>query len=199
MSFWDKNPNLFRILLITITAFLFTLNLINFIHTTSRLTDENLWVDLPSKNYITKEIPAQKIDKNDSKFSNDFPDTIKTGSLLIGFNAFPIRTEAELKHALDSLGKKPYCDIIVLNPGEMNKGVKYRVSSDLIKKSEFVQLNSAVLIVSVTKGGASDKAGIRVGDIITKVNGEYFMNAFDADRLLQENNDKSYIEYEILR
>ncbi len=63
----------------------------------------------------------------------------------------------------------------------------------------FVNDPRGVRIIYIEKGGASDRAGLRVGDIITKINGKTFRNAHEADVLLQREYIGKEIEYEILR
>ena len=58
---------------------------------------------------------------------------------------------------------------------------------------------SGVFVVDVIKGGASDRAGLKYGDIITGINGKSFENATEADQIMRSLIVGKRWEYEVLR
>jgi len=50
----------------------------------------------------------------------------------------------------------------------------------------FAQQSPSMLVVEVARGGASDRAGMKVGDFITRINGEGFKTSTDADRVMRQ-------------
>ena len=46
-------------------------------------------------------------------------------------------------------------------------------------------IDNTVLVMQVTPGGASDRAGMLPGDVITRINGQGFSGALDADRIMR--------------
>lgn len=56
-----------------------------------------------------------------------------------------------------------------------------------------------VTVKAVTKGGASDRAGIRVGDVLLSIKGQRFHGAIEADRILRDIQPGETVEYVVLR
>lgn len=60
-------------------------------------------------------------------------------------------------------------------------------------------INNTVIVVQVTPGGASDRAGMLPGDVITRINGQGFAGAIDADRIMRLSQVGRATAYDILR
>ncbi|MCC6164608.1 MAG: SpoIIE family protein phosphatase [Acidobacteria bacterium] len=60
-------------------------------------------------------------------------------------------------------------------------------------------ISKTVVVTQVTPGGASDRAGMLPGDVITRINGQGFANDLDADRLMRASHVGRVSEYEVLR
>lgn len=63
----------------------------------------------------------------------------------------------------------------------------------------FQDTPEGVRIMHVTPGGASDQAGIRVGDILTAINNQSFQNAREANAILKQTKPGDVISYVIRR
>lgn len=74
-----------------------------------------------------------------------------------------------------------------------------RVVSTVTDENIFAGQDSIVTVVSVVSGGASDRAGMKVGDEIFSINGKRFKGALEADKILRESNAGSVMVYEIYR
>ncbi|MEJ2538267.1 MAG: PDZ domain-containing protein, partial [Calditrichia bacterium] len=68
-----------------------------------------------------------------------------------------------------------------------------------IPDSFAIQLPHVVYVNQVTAGGASDQAGMQVGDLIYKINGRTFQNSREADQILQQAQLNKSIVYEVIR
>jgi serine phosphatase RsbU (regulator of sigma subunit) len=60
-------------------------------------------------------------------------------------------------------------------------------------------INNTVVVVQVTPGGASDRAGMLPGDVITRINGQGFAGSFDADRVMRAAQVGRASAYDVLR
>jgi serine phosphatase RsbU (regulator of sigma subunit) len=56
-----------------------------------------------------------------------------------------------------------------------------------------------IVVIQVAPGGASDRAGLQEGDLITKINHQSFSDKFTADAIMRHNKPGSTIQYDILR
>jgi len=56
-----------------------------------------------------------------------------------------------------------------------------------------------IRVVDVVPGGASDRAGLKEGDVIIKINHRNFTDKFEADAIMRNNKPGSVIQYDILR
>ncbi|HEX9655057.1 MAG TPA: SpoIIE family protein phosphatase [bacterium] len=63
----------------------------------------------------------------------------------------------------------------------------------------FEDTDQGVTVKAVKRGGASDRAGIRVGDVIVSINGRRFHNAVAADRILRDIEAGRTVEYLVQR
>ncbi len=74
-----------------------------------------------------------------------------------------------------------------------------RAISSATDQNYFDDGKLGVTVKAVTKGGASDRAGIQVGDVILSIKGRRFQNAIEADRILREIAPGETVEYIVLR
>jgi serine phosphatase RsbU (regulator of sigma subunit) len=59
--------------------------------------------------------------------------------------------------------------------------------------------SGTVVVIAVVPGGASDRAGMRPGDVITRINGQTFTTALEADLVMRRGQTGRTTAYEILR
>lgn len=63
----------------------------------------------------------------------------------------------------------------------------------------FRDTRGQVVVIAVFKNGASDKAGMKVGDVLVSINGHSFRNSLEADRILKSNPPGTVMEYGVIR
>lgn len=179
-------PNFYKITILLISLVFIVISFINFFDTISLQTDENLFTDPISKYYVIRSLDdiehKNKLNVGDFIIKiNDIPiDSINQ----INKYLFQFNDTSKVKISAYSFPERKYKDIEIL-----------RLS---LKEPFFVKLSSAVIVLNVSAGGASDRAGIQVGDIITKINGKSFANSFEANELMIKSKNPE-TEYEILR
>ncbi len=75
----------------------------------------------------------------------------------------------------------------------------FRMASALSDENLYRDSARGVVIISITPGGASDKAGLHVGDVITAINGVPVRSAMEANRYLIEASRDRPLYYTVLR
>lgn len=78
--------------------------------------------------------------------------------------------------------------------------IAFHVSRSVTDENVFQGNTSKIEVTSVLPGGASDRAGMQVGDIIISINGQTFISAMDADQRILRNSEPGQImDYEVIR
>src|SRR3989339_122923 len=195
----EKNPNFFRLLITSIATYLIILSSMSFIRSVTSTTDENQWITLPSKMYISKEFSGilSKTNAKDGETNSSF--TVKLGSLLRDINGTVIKDTLHLAKILKSYNDSSRINLGILNNSLPIKYDKIKVRNADLPVDFIKEMPSCVLIVSVFKGGGSERAGLKAGDYIISINGRTFIDGYDADRYLRVNNSEDVLHYKVLR
>lgn len=198
-----KNPAFIRIAYTLLAGTLLALAGVNFIWYASSTTDENLFEDTPGTLYIIQDIPGKQLedqsDEQDSVSSaNAAPDTIHIGDLLVTVNDKHFNSPHKVFNYIDSRPGGRDLEFLVFR-SKSQRFLIYDVSPAMVPDSFLRQIPSNVNIVQIDPGGASDRAGLRVGDLIYAINGERFKDALAADRIMQFVQKGNSIAYDVLR
>lgn len=156
-------------------------------------TDENVFRDPISRLYVINPVNSKALHNEVT-----IEDSIHVGDLIIRVNDKKIDSLQQLTNAIfyasDTTVLK--LQIACVHRKEIRD---HLVLKKDIPKRFFVELKSSVLVTNVTEGGASDRAGLMVGDIITRINGKTFNNALEADLALRALKANNSFTYQILR
>lgn len=198
MGYWDKYPERFRILFIFLFCLLFGVALLHFFRHATSSSDDNLYGNGFSKIFLNKSIPA-RVFLADSTHSL-VGDTLPKGCVIFFKDNDLILDSAQFKLLLRKYkpGDTVNLDVVDFVNGKLAK-YDVKVQKKYISESDLSYLNKFVIIYQITEGGASDRAGLKVGDIITKVNGKPIDDAIEADRLMKKQKSGSIITYEVIR
>lgn len=163
---------------------------INFFRYITSSTDENLFTNPPSfilisRPVISNQDPAQRL---------------QAGDLLLAVNSKRTIHVAEAHDVLNNIPPDSSVVFQILRPGiDPRRPLKVSLPKSLVPDSLFLPLPSYVYVIDVQKGGASDRAGMKVGDLIVRINGQTFNNANEADQIMRRGQRDRSIDYEVLR
>ncbi len=197
MSIFNKYPAIFSILMTLAGAYVLFLSGENFVDIATQITDENVYENVENQLYIEDPLPVKKYEKNEDPLSAEY-DTLETGDLLLEIEGRKICCQYQLDSILKSSPNKEAFRITGLDHINFNKD-EYFATRRGLQNTGFRNIKTAAIIRYVFKGGASDRAGLHVGDYIIKVNGKSFKNAYEATQLMQNYESGSIITYKILR
>jgi serine phosphatase RsbU (regulator of sigma subunit) len=198
MSFLTKKSIFSQIAIVIFSLFMLSLILFKLFTYLRTPTDENIYKEPDSHFYITRDIKAVIADSIELQDESFIVDTIKTGSLLLKINDEKIIDTTDFLDKFNTLSNDTVFSITVFNPIK-NKKSRFYLNKSFLTSNFVRYLPSAALIVNIQPDGASDRAGIKVGDIITKVNGKSFSSALECSKELNDSKIGDIIRYQILR
>lgn len=198
MGYFEKHPVLFRVLLLTLALYFIGIGAVNTYYITSSSTDENLFTTPPSNLYIVRGFPAERDGSSSLQIApQQLPDSVRAGNMLTSVNGIVVHNTSEVQALLEA-DSNTYIMLGVFSLKE-NKGRKYKVRRSSIPGYFVRDIPTTAYVIEVTPGGASDQAGIRVGDLIVSINGRRFEGIFEADKIMRQGRAGISINYEILR
>ncbi len=199
MAYFNEHPQLFRFLFGIGLIYLFGMAAQNFYHSASSPTDENWFGNSPSKLYVIKNFPGQLANYT-AGFKKGSPqpvlqDSVQIGDLLLTINR---QKPDSLAGAYRALQKDSTVVLHVFRP-KRNEILFYRITKAAVPDSFLRPIPSTAYVYEVFKNGASDRAGMKVGDLIFRINGRTFRNSGEADQILRSGQSGKAIAYDVIR
>ena len=202
MKYFDDHPKVIRLLIGLLTFYLFVIAGVTFYRYTGAPTDENWFRDSPTTLYIVKGFPGIALEKSSNRafvrYTTYSEDSIRVGDLLLSVNNHVFNSPEET----DSLMRRTPGDstlTISVDRSAENARIVFRTKRSAIP-GEFVRtIPPTAYVFDVIENGASDRAGMKAGDLITRINGKGFKNVLEASVILGQGQIGKSIEYEVLR
>jgi serine phosphatase RsbU (regulator of sigma subunit)/membrane-associated protease RseP (regulator of RpoE activity) len=187
MTLFERYPVIARPLYGLLAALLGAAAILTIVNYAGSPTDENLFADMPRPMslYVMKPIPAQG-------------DTIRAGDLIVKINGITLSDSSALVTILKAAAGDSILKVTTYRPSALS-GSDLTVRRRDIPDTVGVFLHDFIAVTDVTRGGASDRAGLKVGDVLLRINGETFKTALDADQILRRGQTGKSIVYEALR
>ncbi len=175
--------------------YLLVLSLLKLTEFTKSTTDENLFRDAPSLLYVV----SNYVIPNDSSSGEQAEiDTIKTSDLILTVAGKKVNNFEKWQDVLSSLQKGVPSSIEVFRTLE-DKVYKCFFIPNTLPLNFLEEIPQCVYIQNVTRGGVSDLAGMRKGDLIYKINDQSFSTELEADFILRREQSGTTILYDIIR
>jgi serine phosphatase RsbU (regulator of sigma subunit) len=197
-------PSVIRLLLGAFTLLLAVMAGVTFVNYASSPTDENVFA-LPKAAmnlYVVRDIPAVPLKRGTrERFGPDEagPEhSVNVGDLINLVARKPVYTPEELAGALRAAPDDSSVMLTVYRP-ERGIFLTYLVARRDFPDSAVVVIKDFIEVTAVTSGGASDRAGMKVGDLIFRINGQGFKDAQEADLILRRGQAGKALTYEVLR
>lgn len=179
-----------QIVAVILATLLLSIAFINFFRYITSSTDENLFTNPPSFTSIQRPVISDQ----------DPMQRLQPGDLLLAMNGKRIVHVAEADDMLTNTPPDSSVVFLILRPGiDPRQPAEVSLPKSLIPEPLFFPLPFYVYVIDVHKGGASDRAGMKVGDLIVRINGQTFHDANEADQIMRRGQRDRSINYEILR
>lgn len=166
-------------------------------------TDQNVFIDPPSRAYVTLPVSGVPDPAAIPPFGR--PDhvpamlepasRIEAGDLLIAVEG-ELTLTVERARAVLTSGQS--LSAIVFRPSYRQALLAVRVPAAALSDA-LRSIGNTVVVIDVTPGGASARAGMIVGDVITRINGQGFSTAYEADDVMRQSGTERETAYDILR
>ncbi len=163
-------------------------------------TDENWFQELPSRALVAVDIEAERLTiENDNSTIEEYSrDTIFAGDLICRVGDANVRDTSDLWNALRSMSGSHPVFLEILSPQTNTRRV-FRVQKSKLQSSRFVTIPPAAHVVEVLPEGVSDRAGMKVGDLIVSINNQEFEDIYQADRIMRESQYGTQVDYVVIR
>ncbi len=202
MNKFTITPNQFRTIFVLLATLLLVVAGTNLYHYASSPTDENVFRTAPSDLYITENIPARQLQDREENGADDaglsHDDMVRVGDLILSINGRVVTRPGKVRYYLDKAADEPHFEMVIFRP-EIAREMAFEVPRAAFSDSSFREIPSSVVVVQVTEGGASDRAGLRVGDLIYRINDEKFKDQYEAQQILRLARSGNAVAYDILR
>ena len=160
-------------------------------------TDENFYTTAPSNLYVAGTLPAQRV-LDEADQTRTVKDSIEIGDLITIVKDERVNTLVEFRSVLEKHKSDSNLSVRVFRP-RMNLGLTFKVKLSDLNEGYFSAMPPSACVFAVFPGGASDRAGMKPGDIIIRVNRQYFENAWQADYIIRQAQAGKTIAYEVVR
>ncbi len=124
-------------------------------------------------------------------------DSVCVGDLLVSINDHTPATPSEV----DGIVARNAGDSVLVTvdrPSETAR-INFKVKKPDLSSGMIRVIPPTANVCDVTERGASDRAGMKVGDLILRINGQGFKNVSEADSIMRQGQIGKSIAYEILR
>lgn len=162
----------------------------------SSSTDENLFTTPPGPAYLLESIavtpapgglpPARGVD------------TLRAGDLITAVDGQAVASVEALRAHLAAV---PPGTVVAVRARRASADafVSGKVDAAALSTVGMRDVSRGALVIEVTKGGASDRAGMRVGDVIIRIAGKEFSSIFEADQRMRSGGVGRAYTYDVLR
>ena len=201
MKYFDEHPRTVRFLIGILTLYLLSLAAVTFYRYASVPTDENWFRNSSSTFYFTKNLSGDVVRKYSHKpfeiRTSSEKDSIKIGDLLLSVNNITPQSIPDI----DTIVRKSTGDSVVLSVDRSteNAVVDFKIGKSGFSTGTVRLIPPTAYVFDVIDGGASDRAGMKIGDLIVRINGKGFRNVFEADSIMRQGQIGKSIDYEVLR
>jgi serine phosphatase RsbU (regulator of sigma subunit) len=198
----NDHPRLLRILTILLVVFCVNVAWNYFYYIASVPTDENVFITAPSSVFMNADVPAVFVEELEMKsftsVADEPPNALLAGDAFIAVNKTKVKTLGDVRTLIDDPAARDTVEIFLLR-SSVNKHLTYRVPKKALTPGVLTEYKNVVLVTSVLPGGASDRAGMKTGDIIYRINDQTFVDDLAADKILRQGEVDKSLRYDIHR
>ncbi len=195
--FLPLSPRAARLWIALLAAVTFGLAISLFIEAGSTSTDENVFTTPPSAVYLTGRIPVTP-SRGTTLPPATAVDTLLPGDIITGIDGERVSTLADFRARLSGLAPGSRVTVRARRPARA-AFVSGQAEARVLATSPVRDISQGALVIGVTAGGASDRAGMQVGDVIIRIAGKGFTTIFEADARMRSGGAGRAYTYDVIR
>lgn len=157
-------------------------------------TDENTFTEPPSAVLLTQVVPGRPAGPGDP--AQDAAASLLPGDLITAVDGQRIFRPPQYLAALARASEQ--VRVTVVRQAQRRR-LDVIVDTDQLRRSPVRDTGRAAFVIDVAQGGASQRAGMRIGDLIVRINGRSFTDILEADAILRSGTVGHSTNYEVLR
>lgn len=197
--YFDRNPQSFRLLFGLIALVPLLAAAMNVYHYINAGSDDTIFADSQSRLYINTNLPGKAVKAPQKFLGDELYYSLKRGDLLLSINRQPVSSVAQVKKILDSQRPLDIVMFTVQRPTKRDHFLSFVVTRRFIPSDFLTEIPQTVYIYDVPAGGAADRAGLKVGDLIYRIDRRLFEGARAADFLVRRSLAGQKLTYDLIR
>lgn len=191
MTLVNMPPGLFRAFLLAAAGALLVLSGVSLYRYGSIPTDENLFTEIPSHVYALDSVRVNPVAlKRVTPF-------LLPGDVIVAIENINVSSGLNYRTVVQSASRDSHT--VMFHRLAANRRFLGRMAAGDLDSLRVRVLPSCAYVTAVIPGGASDRAGMLVGDLILRINGKTFSTIQEADRLMRLGQSGKALQYDILR
>ena len=206
--FLPLSPRLARLWIALLASAAFALAVSLFIEVGSSSTDENVFTTPPSAVYLTGRVPVTPV--GGAPLPPAMPiggaplppatpvDTLLPGDIITAIDGERVLTVADF--GARTSGRPAGSRVTVrARRTAQAMSVSGQAEASVLASAAIRDIAHGALVTGVTTGGASDRAGMQVGDVIVRIAGQGFTTIFEADARMRSGGAGRAYTYDVIR
>jgi serine phosphatase RsbU (regulator of sigma subunit) len=149
-------------------------------------TDENLFTPPPSPAYLAGPLVTPSA-------------RLEPGAFIVEVNGRGVKRVEDVAGSVAGRDSAVRVPVVYAPDDRRTERIQAEVDVTRLRAAPLVDARGLALVIAVTAGGASDRAGMKVGDLITRIGGRTFDGVFAADQLMRKGGVGKSYAYDVLR
>lgn len=208
-TFQDRTRMRRRLRFLTggLTLLLFVLSVVTVVQFGKQALADHDFVGAFSTAHVTRRVPAAPVPPDAPAPTGSYlytgfgagraqeASSLEPGDLVVEVGEVSVHSERDVARAVAK--QTDPVEVMALRPSARGAVSLYVVPAALTKAVN--DIGPSLIVTTLAAGGTSDRGGMKVGDLIVRINGQQFSNRDGADGLIRKTEPGRPIAYGILR
>lgn len=204
LHIFERSPHIFRLFFLAVAIPLIGMSALHVYYLVNAGSPENYYQSTDGSVYVGENIPVSRLTSSTAlshilPFGQNDPTNLIVGDILIDLEGIPITSHGQLLTLLENYKTNTLVTVKVQRTTRHQHELNFQVPVIGLRDAQLWDLPPTVFAFNVPKGGASDRAGMKPGDLIFEINGKNFADREQADREIAKTLRGQAITFGVLR